>query len=83
MRPRDPEGNEELEGPHAVQRIADDDDEAETDFVNVMVVMGSSPDRDFEVEVSVAESRSPAPWRTRSFNNGCWTSTRRTNFEQK
>lgn len=52
-RPRGTEGNDDLQPPHASQRIAGE--ENEPGLIRVMVVKGSSPDKDFEVEVSVSE----------------------------
>lgn len=48
-------GDEELQRPHAFQRITDKVDEI--DFARVMTVNDPSPANDFGVEVSVAEEK--------------------------
>lgn len=53
--PRGSEGYEDLQRPHAFQHIADAD--TETYFSNVMVLKGTSTDKDLEVGVSVVREK--------------------------
>lgn len=57
VRPRDPEGDEDLQRPHAFQKNAGEDDQ--TYFIRVMLVAGFPTIKYFGSEVSGAEKQVP------------------------